>query len=144
MNRINFHRDAPEALTAIRALDTYVKSKIEHELIAYLKLRASQLNGCGYCVDYHATALIDAGVPTRKVMALSVWRDTDFFTAREQAVLELTEEVTFIEGGVSDETWNRAASHFTAAELGDLIVAIGLINTWNRIGVATHMTPPPL
>lgn len=83
-------------------------------------------------------------MPRRKVVALSAWRETDFFTAPEQAALALTEQITLMSAGVDDQVWAAAAEVFDERALSDLVLAIGTINLWNRIGVSTHLAPPPL
>lgn len=144
MHRISINKHAPEGYQAVAALDGYVRRHLDHVLLDLVKLRASQLNGCAYCVDLHATDLEQAGIPTRKVYAVSVWRETSFFTEPERAALALTEEITLIAAGVDDDTWQAAAGVFSERELADLVLAIGTINLWNRIGVSTHLAPPPL
>lgn len=144
MPRLAINQHAPEGYQAVATLDEYVRRHLDHVLLDLVKLRASQLNGCAFCVDLHATDLEKAGVPTRKVYAVSAWRETSFFTDPERAALALTEQITLIASGVDDETWQAAAGVFSERELADLVLAIGTINLWNRIGVSTHLTPPPL
>lgn len=144
MSRLNISRHAPEGYQAVTALDSYVRENLDHALLDLLKLRASQLNGCAFCVDMHATDLEKSGVPTRKIYAMSAWRETSFFTDQERAALALTEQITFIASGVDDAIWQEAATVFSERELSDLVLAIGTINLWNRIGVSTHLAPPPL
>lgn len=144
MSRLIVKQHAPEGYQAVAALDQYVQQNLDHVLLDFVKLRASQLNGCAFCVDMHATELEKSGVPTRKIYAVTAWRETGFFTERERAALALTERVTFIASGVDDDTWQEATEVFSERELSDLILAIGTINLLNRIGVSTHVTPPPL
>ncbi len=144
MTRLAINRHAPEGYQAVAQLDAYVRRNLDPELLDLVKLRASQLNGCAFCVDLHATDLEKLGVPTRKIYAVSAWRETTFFTGAERAALALTEQVTHLPGGVDDATWQAAAEVFAERELADLVLAIGTINLWNRIGVTTHLAPPPL
>ncbi|MBO9556891.1 carboxymuconolactone decarboxylase family protein [Cellulomonas sp.] len=144
MPRLVIHHHAPEGYRAVAALDAYVARHLDRVLLDLVKLRASQLNGCAYCVDLHATDLEDAGVPTRKLHGVGVWRETPFFTDRERAALALTEQVTLLPAGVDDATWDAAAREFPERELADLVLAIGTINLWNRIAVPTRTAPPPL
>lgn len=144
MSRPSIKQHAPEGYQAVSALDQYVRQNLDPVLLDFVKLRASQLNGCAFCVDMHAVDLEKSGVPARKIYAASAWRETSFFTDRERAALALTEQVTFVASGVDDDTWQEAAAVFSERELSDLILAIGTINLWNRIGVSTHLTPPPL
>ncbi len=144
MSRLDITQHAPEGFHAVLGLEQYVRGRLDRELLELVKLRASQLNGCAFCVDMHATDLEAAGVPTRKIYAVSAWRETDFFTPTERAALALTEQVTLLPGGVDEETWQSAARELTERELADLLLAIGTINLWNRIAVPTRQAPPPL
>lgn len=144
MSRLAIREHAPEGYRAVAALDAYVRAHLDHVLLDLVNLRASQLNGCAFCVDRHATDLEVAGVPTRKIYAVSAWRETEYFTERERAALALAERVTHISGGVDEETWDAAAAIFSEREVSDLIIAIGTINLLNRMGVSTRLGPPPL
>lgn len=144
MTRLAINQHAPEGYKAVAGLDGYVKRSLDPMLLDLVKLRASQLNGCALCTDMHATDLEKQAVPTRKIYAVSAWRETSFFTKAERAALELTEQITHISHGVGDQAWQQAAEVFTERELSDLVLAIGTINLQNRIGVSTHLAPPPL
>ncbi|MEV0395908.1 carboxymuconolactone decarboxylase family protein [Polymorphospora rubra] len=144
MARLNIRQHAPQGYQAVLDLDRYARENLDHVLFDLVKLRASQLNGCSYCVDMHATDLEKLGQPTRRIYAVSAWRETDFFTERERAALALTEAVTMIATGVDDAVWAEAARLFPERELSDLVLAIGTINVWNRICVSTLAAPPPL
>lgn len=144
MTRLIIPRHAPEGFQAVLALNHYLAEQLDHELLGVVKLRASQMNKCAYCVDMHATDLERIGVPTRKIYAVSAWRETTFFSSAERAALALAEEVTALVDGVDEATWAQAAQEFTEKELSDLILAIGFINLTNRMGVSTHLAPPPL
>ncbi|HSS68762.1 MAG TPA: carboxymuconolactone decarboxylase family protein [Nocardioidaceae bacterium] len=136
---------APEGYRKVNALDLYVSNNLEPSLKDLVYLRASQLNGCNYCVDGHSGDLLGDGVPLRKVFAVTTWRESSFFTARERLALELTEAVTDIASdGVSDDLWARASDAFSDKEVGDLVLAISMINVWNRIGISTRLQPEPL
>jgi len=134
---------APHINKAMNALDAAArKVSLEAPLLELVRARASQLNGCAYCVDAHSRDAIDGGDSPRRLFALPVWRETPFFTARERAALELTEAATRLtEAGVSDEVYARAAAHFTDVELAELIWAIAVINAWNRLGATAHPWP---
>lgn len=144
MTRLAISHHAPEGYEAVAALDGYVKRSLDPELLDVVKLRASQINGCAFCVDLHAIHLEQRGVPSRKIHAVSTWQETSFFSTAERAVLALTEQVTRISHGVDDEVWQDAAAVLSERELSDWVLAIGTINVLNRIGVATHLAPPPL
>lgn len=140
--RINIPEVAPEAYKALAHLDHKVASSgldpIHKELI---KIRASQINGCAFCVDMHTRDARNLGESERRIYAISVWRDTPFFTPEERAILALTEELTLIQQRVSDETYQQAAALFSEQYLGLLFMAIITINAWNRVGVGTELQP---
>jgi AhpD family alkylhydroperoxidase len=143
--RIQIPSLAREGYRAVVALDRYVGEHVEAPLGDLIKLRASQLNGCTYCVDMHSVDLQGGGYPLRKVFAVSAWHESTWFTDRERTALELTEAVTLLhEGGVSDELYDRALAEFGDEGLANLLLAIGTINIWNRVAVPTHMRPPAL
>lgn len=144
MTRLAINTHSPEGYRAVAALDTYLTRSLDPVLLDLVKLRASQLNGCAYCVDMHSIALEGHRVPSRKIHAVSTWRETSFFTPTERVALALTERITRITDGVEDGLWGEAVAIFTERELADLVLAIGTINLWNRIGVATRLSPPPL
>ncbi|SHN26258.1 alkylhydroperoxidase AhpD family core domain-containing protein [Cryptosporangium aurantiacum] len=142
--RLAVHQFAPEGYRAVLALEKYVASKVDHVVFELLKLRASMLNGCSFCVDMHSRDAAAAGEDTRRLFAVAAWREAPFFTRRERAALALTDAVTRLgEHGVPDDVWEEAAAVWSEEELANLILAIGTINLWNRIAITTH-TPPPL
>ena len=126
---------------AIDALDESVE--FDEPLRELVRLRASQLNGCAWCVDQHSRDAHDGGEDLRRLHGLAVWRETPFFDARERAALALTEAMTLLpQSGVPDGVYEDAAREFSPEELGNLMGAIIAINAWNRVGVATGMQPP--
>ena len=140
--RISIPKLEPEALKVMLGLDHYIAgsslTKTHRELI---KIRASQVNGCAYCIDMHTKDARKAGETEQRIYALNAWRETPFFTEEERAILALTEEVTLIQNHVSNETYAKAASLFDEHYLAQIIMAIININAWNRIGIATGMQP---
>jgi AhpD family alkylhydroperoxidase len=142
MDRIRINQTDPAAYRAMFALDKYIEnsslSKTHWELI---KIRASQLNGCSFCVDKHSKDARANGETERRIFALSCWKETPFFDEQERAILQLTEEVTLIAGRVSDETYNQAVSLLGDTYLTQVIMGIITINAWNRIGISTKMEP---
>ncbi|BEP12543.1 carboxymuconolactone decarboxylase family protein [Acidothermaceae bacterium B102] len=128
---------------ALNALQAAVdKGSIEQPLLQLVRLRASQINGCGYCVDMHSREAIDEGDTARRIFAVAVWREAPFFTERERAALELTEAVTRLaDNPLSDELYDRAKAPFSDQEMADLIFAIATINVWNRLGATAHPWP---
>ncbi|HEX4016718.1 MAG TPA: carboxymuconolactone decarboxylase family protein [Frankiaceae bacterium] len=131
---------APAATKALNALDAAVRrSTIEPGLLDLVRLRASQINGCAYCVDVHSRDALAAGQTERRLLTFATWRETPLFTNRERAVLELTEAITRLaDHPVSDEVFDAAALHFSEAELAQLIWVIAVINTWNRLGAVAR------
>jgi AhpD family alkylhydroperoxidase len=141
--RVNILQLEPGSYKAMAGLEQYVTNsgidKLHYELI---KLRASLINGCAYCLDMHSRDARKLGETEQRIYVLSAWRETDFFTPEEQAILKLTEEVTNIsQGGVSDQTYQQAAALFDEHYLAKIIMAITVINAWNRIAISTHMKP---
>jgi AhpD family alkylhydroperoxidase len=106
-----------------------------------VKLRASQINGCAYCLDMHTKDARAAGETEQRLYTLSAWRETPFFSERERAALAWTEAVTLITGGVSDALYEETRKHFSEKELADLTWAIVAINGWNRISISSRAVP---
>ena len=131
-----------EAQTAYRAMAAFDRSvELDSALHELVKIRASQLNGCAYCIEMHTKAARGAGESERRIYALSAWRESPLFTERERTALELTDAITDISrGGVEDAVYHRAEAEFVPSELANLILAITAINAWNRIAVSTAMT----
>lgn len=141
--RISIPKVAPAGYRAVAALQGYIASTVEPTVLELVKLRASILNGCGYCVDMHSRVALGAGEDSRRLFAVAAWREAPFFDERERAALALTDAVTRLgEHGVSDEVWDRAVKHWSDEEVANLILAIATINVWNRIAVSTRMQPP--
>jgi AhpD family alkylhydroperoxidase len=139
--RIMIKKLAPEAYKHLYALDSFLKeSSLEPVAWELVKIRASQINGCAFCVDMHAFAAQEAGESLERLYAVAVWREAPFFTDSERAALALTEAATVFEHGqVPDEVWDEAAAHFDEDQLAALVLAIGVINLWNRIAITTRM-----
>lgn len=131
---------APHIAKAMNALDAASRRvSLPAGLLELVRARASQLNGCGYCVDMHTRDARAGGESERRLYALPVWRETPFFTDRERAALALTEAATRLAGGgVDDATFARAAEQFTDVELAELIWTITVINAWNRLGATAR------
>jgi len=139
--RISLGKAAPAVYKAIDALDESVD--LDPALRELVRIRASQLNGCTYCIDYHAPDARAAGESERRLWALTSWRHTPFFSEPERAALALTEALTDLPAnGVPDDVYAEAARHFDERELGNLIGAVIAINAWNRVGVGTALRPP--
>jgi len=141
--RITFASTARDVYRAIAALDA--SAPFEPRLRELVRIRASQINGCAFCVDMHSVDAQKAGELDRRIFALSAWRESPFFDERERAALALTEAMTLLsEDGVPDEVYHAAAAAFSEAELGNLMGVIIAINAWNRVAVSTELQPPAL
>jgi len=136
---------APHMNKAMSALDAASReTRLEAPLLELVRLRASQLNGCAYCVDMHSRDAREGGETERRLYALPAWRETPFFTDRERAALDLTEAVTRLAGrAVDDDVYARAAAQFAEVELAELIWTIVVINAWNRLGATARPWPLP-
>jgi AhpD family alkylhydroperoxidase len=136
--RLKYQRVAPDAFRAMRAMEDYVKStRLEHPLLELVKIRASYINACAYCIDMHTKDARADGETEQRIYAVPVWRETPFFTPRERAALAWTEAVTEIgRAGVPEELYQHAREHFGEAELVELTMAVIVINGWNRLSVA--------
>lgn len=140
--RMNLSAIEPEGYKVMLAFEKYIAgselTKTHKELI---KIRASQINGCAFCLDMHTKDALKHGESQQRIFTLSAWRDTPFFTKEEQAVLALAEEVTLISNHVSDKTYNEAVAVLGEKYTAQVIFLIIAINGWNRIGVSTGMMP---
>lgn len=141
--RLDFYKASPEAMKALIALDVAVgKLGLEPALLDLVKLRASQINGCAFCIDLHASDLRKKGDSERRIQTVSVWRETPFFTPREGAALAWTEAVTRVaDTHVPDADYEALLAQFNEAESVNLTLAIGLINTWNRLAIGFRKMP---
>ncbi|QLL11446.1 carboxymuconolactone decarboxylase family protein [Pseudomonas chlororaphis] len=141
--RIDFYTASPDALKAMIALETAVsKLPLEKSLIELVKLRASQINGCAFCVDMHTADARKSGETERRLYAVSVWRETPFFTDRERAALAWTESLTRVsETHAPDADYELLSSQFSPCEQVDLSLAIATINSWNRLAVGFRKMP---
>jgi AhpD family alkylhydroperoxidase len=140
--RFNIKEVSPNALKAMVGLEIYLSqasiSKTTKELI---KIRASQINGCAYCINTHTQDAIKNGETSQRIFLLNVWRETeDIFTEEEKVVLAITEEITLIhQNGLSDETYSNALQFFSETQMADIITAVITINLWNRVVLSTHL-----
>ena len=135
----------PSAYEAVRGLEDYVRAGgLEPGLLELVRIRASQLNGCAFCLDMHNHDARVAGEDQPRLDVLSAWREVpDLFTAKEAAALALTEAVTRIsDEGVSDQLWDEVAMHFDEKQIVRLLLAIVTINVWNRLAVSVHQRLP--
>lgn len=133
----------PAAYEAMGALENYLNNsgidKLHSELI---KIRASQINGCAYCINMHTKDARALGETEQRIYTLNAWRETPFFTPQERAILALTEDITNIKHGVSEKTIEEASKVLDRHYISKVIMAATIINAWNRIGIGTGMQPP--
>lgn len=142
-SRLDVAKVAPAAGRAMFGLEKYVReSGLETSLLELMRMRASQINGCAYCIDMHTKDARSEGETEQRLYALSAWRETPFFTDRERAALEWTESVTEVASThVPDDVFERTRQHFSEAELVNLTMAIVAINGWNRLAISFREVP---
>ena len=134
---------APDTYNAVRALETHLKGVVEPRLMHLLKLRASQINGCAYCIDMHVKEALDDGDDPQRVHLLAAWRESPLYNDRERALLAWTEALTLLpQTGAPDADYARLREHFSEAEIVALTAAIGMINLWNRWAVGFRSQHP--
>lgn len=138
--RVNILQTQPEAYKAMMGLEKYIAStslsSTHKELI---KIRASQINGCAYCINMHTKEARKKGETEQRIYLLNAWRETNLYTTEEQAILAMTEEVTLIQNKLSKATYEQAKSLFDERYIAEIIMMITTINAWNRIAIATTM-----
>jgi AhpD family alkylhydroperoxidase len=141
--RFNYMHAAPGALKAMLGLGQYLhESGLEEKLLNLIFMRASQINGCAYCLDMHWKDARAAGEDEQRLYSLEAWRETPFYTERERAALEWTEALTLItDGHVPDNVYQNVRQHFDDKQLSDLSLAIVAINGWNRLNIASRAVP---
>jgi AhpD family alkylhydroperoxidase len=139
--RMNFSTVAPKVFKAVLALDAASRDGIDPVLLELVQIRASQINRCAYCIDYHTSDARKAGETEERIYQLPAWEESSLYTEQERAALALTEAVTLLPDGVPDEVYDEAAQHFGEKELAQLIALIFTVNAWNRMNVTTRKTP---
>lgn len=140
-SRINVSKVDPKAYDAMIGLEKYLaQSGLDKILYELIKTRASQINGCAYCINMHTRDAMELGETAHRLFLLNAWRETELFTEKEKAVLALTEAMTLITSGhVPHEVYKNAETHLTPNELAAVIMAVVAINGWNRIAITTRM-----
>ena len=141
--RIHYTKVSPGAYHAMLGLEKYLQTcGLEPRLLDLMKLRASQINGCAYCLDMHWKDLREAGESEQRLYSLDAWRESPYYTERERAALAWTEAVTLVaETHVPDEVYARVRRQFDEKELADLTLAVATINAWNRLAISARTTP---
>ena len=140
--RINIHSAEPMVLKAMMALENYLaQTSIPKTVKELIKIRASQINGCAYCIDMHTKDALKNGETDQRIFLLNAWRETDtIFTEEEKTVLAITEEVTLIhQHGLSDVAYQNAQQFFSENQIAQIVMAVVTINAWNRIAVSSHL-----
>lgn len=141
--RMDLAGEIPAAYKAMMGLEAFVQSTgMERSLLELIKIRASQINGCAFCIDMHTKDARKAGESEQRIYMLNAWREAPFYSDEERAVLALTESVTLVtQGHVPDDVYSEAERYFDTKRLGEIIMAIVTINAWNRIAITTRMMP---
>ena len=141
--RIDYRKLAQEPLKPLMALEKYLAGcGLEHKLLHLIKMRASQINGCAYCLDMHSLDARADGETEQRLYTLDAWAETPFFTDRERAALAWTEAVTLVsQTHVPDDVYGETKKHFSEKEIVDLTLAVGMINMWNRLAISTRAAP---
>ena len=141
--RLDFYKANPAAIKALLGVEERIgKSALEKSLTELVRLRASQINGCAFCVDMHTTDARKGGESERRLATVVVWRETPFFTDRERAALEWTEALTLVsQNHVPDAVWEAVRPHFSDEELVDLTLLVSAINAWNRFAISFRKLP---
>ena len=141
--RVDYRRYAPDAVKSMLALEKYIaESGLDPKLVHLVKMRASQINGCAYCLDMHSIDARAAGESEQRLYTLEAWCETPFFTDRERAALAWTESLTLIaQTHAPDDVYEDVKKHFTEKEIVDLTFVVGAINLWNRLAISTRAVP---
>ena len=141
--RLDYRKYAQDAQKSLLGLEKYIaESGLDHKLIHLIKMRASQINGCAYCIDMHSIDARALGETEQRLYALDAWRETPFFTDRERAALEWTEALTLVsETHVPDAVYDEVKKYFSEKEIVDLTIVVGTINMWNRLAISMRAVP---
>ncbi|MFE7560580.1 carboxymuconolactone decarboxylase family protein [Kitasatospora sp. NPDC057500] len=140
--RISLPDLAPEYYKAMSAVERAARQGVDPVIAELVKVHASMINGCSFCIDMHSTDAVKNGEQHHRLLSLPAWRETSWFTAKERAALALAESITLLtQGHVPDAVYDEAAAHFEQVELAQLIALIITINSWNRIGVTSRLSP---
>jgi AhpD family alkylhydroperoxidase len=140
--RLAFAKAAPDLYKHLATLDSHIAGQVDHTLYELVKLRASMINGCAFCIDMHSTDALRTGESPARLFGLAAWWETPLYTGAENAALALTDAVTrFGEHGVPDDVYDAVRAEFDETQTTYLVGAIGMINMWNRLAIAFQTTP---
>lgn len=141
MQRVNIHKSQPTAYQAMFGLEKFLETiDLPVQLIELIRIRASQINGCAYCIQMHSKAALKHGETVERLLALAAWKESPLFSSEERTAFALTEEITLLSvNGVSDEVYDALHQHFSDDQKAQLIMLITIINAWNRVAVSTHV-----
>lgn len=141
-NRFDIQQVEPSAFNAMLSLENYLQNtRLSKTHLELIKIRASQINGCAFCIDMHTSAALKNGETPQRIFLLNAWKETELFTEEEKTILAITEEVTLIsEDGLSDKTYKQAEKHFDVNYIAQIIMAVATINAWNRILISSKKT----
>lgn len=141
--RIDYAKQSQEAQRSLYAIERYIYSSgLDHKLLHLIKMRASQINGCAFCIDMHSKDARAAGESEQRLYGLDAWRETAFYSDKERAALAWTEAVTLVsETHVPDDVFEELRGHFSEKEIVDLTLAVGMINLWNRLAISLRSIP---
>jgi len=141
--RVDINETEPQAYKAMYALVGYLgTTQLSKTHMELMKIRASQINGCAFCLDMHTKDALKNGETNQRIFLLNAWKETNLFTEEEKVLLSMTEEITLIhQGGLSDETYKKAEQFFNKNVIAQIIMAITTINAWNRIAISTQLEP---
>ncbi|MGV0924645.1 carboxymuconolactone decarboxylase family protein [Empedobacter tilapiae] len=140
-SRLNIQKLEPKAYEAMYGLENYLaNSELDKLHLELIKIRASQINGCAFCINMHTKDAMKLGETNQRIFLLNAWRETTLFTEEERVILTMTEEITNInQHGLSEETYQKALTLFSENYIAIIIIAITTINAWNRIAISSHM-----
>jgi AhpD family alkylhydroperoxidase len=140
--RMNFSKVSPRGFRAVYGVENYVQGVLDHTLLHLIKIRVSMLNGCAFCLDMHTTDALKEGESSQRLFGLAAWRESSFYDERERVALALADAVTLLERtGVPDEVWDPVVEHFGEEGAANVLLAIGTINLWTRLNIATRRQP---
>lgn len=140
-SRLNIQKLEPKAYEAMYGLENYLaNSELDKLHLELIKIKASQINGCAFCINMHTKDAMKLGETNQRIFLLNAWRETTLFTEEERVILAMTEEITNIsQHGLSEETYQKALALFSENYIAIIIIAITTINAWNRIAISSHM-----